>query len=144
MKATIPYWCHLLIHLNQCRWRGWFLSLETIDTWIVYVCHTEGDYKRFKCLWMGYGSRIQARRFDFKNCNAAGVFHSQQLPMCVTNVPQPKGHPANSTQLREDLESTWASIPVEHIRHIVESLPWRIETVLRAKIGCNSILETCS
>jgi predicted transcriptional regulator len=31
----------------------------------------------------------------------------------VSRVCQPKGHQTNSTQLREALESTWASIPVE-------------------------------
>jgi hypothetical protein len=51
------------------------------------------------------------------------VFHAQQFPMCIRNGPSPKGHPANLTQLWEALKSTWASIPVEHIRDIVESMP---------------------
>jgi hypothetical protein len=34
-----------------------------------------------------------------------------------------------------DMESTWASIPVVHFRHLVESMPRHIEAVLRAK-GC--------
>ena len=49
--------------------------------------------------------------------------HAQQFPVCIKNGPPPKGHPANLTQLWEALESTWASIPVEHFRHFVEYLP---------------------
>jgi hypothetical protein len=26
--------------------KGGFLSLETIETWIVYVCHSEGEWVR--------------------------------------------------------------------------------------------------
>jgi hypothetical protein len=51
------------------------------------------------------------------------VFHAQQFPVCIKNGPPPKGHPANLTQLWEALESTWASIPVERFRHLVESMP---------------------
>jgi hypothetical protein len=39
------------------------------------------------------------------------------------------------TQLWEALESTWASIPVKCFRHLVQSMPRRIEAVLRAKAG---------
>jgi hypothetical protein len=55
---------------------------------------------------------------------------------CVKNGPPPKGHPANLAQVWEALESTWASIPVEGIRHLLESMLRRIEAVLRAKGGC--------
>jgi hypothetical protein len=65
-----------------------------------------------------------------KNCNAAGFF--TLFPMCIKNGPPPKGHPAHLTQLWEALESTWASIPVEHF---VQSIPRQIEAVLRAKGG---------
>jgi hypothetical protein len=65
-----------------------------------------------------------------KNCNAAGFFHALQFPVCMENDP-----PDNLTQLWEPLESTWASIPVECFRHLVESVPQRIEAVLRAKRG---------
>ncbi|XP_064874657.1 lipid droplet-regulating VLDL assembly factor AUP1-like isoform X2 [Oncorhynchus nerka] len=41
----------------------------------------------------------------------------------IKNGPPPKGHPANLTQPWEALESTWASIPVEHFQHQVESMP---------------------
>uniref|UniRef100_A0A673WET5 Myosin IXb n=1 Tax=Salmo trutta TaxID=8032 RepID=A0A673WET5_SALTR len=44
-------------------------------------------------------------------------------------------HPANLTHLWEALESTWPSIPVERFRHLVESIPRRIEAVLMAKGG---------
>ena len=53
--------------------------------------------------------------------------------MCIKNDPPPNGHPANLTQLWEALESTWASIPVERFRHLVESMPQQIEAALRAK-----------
>jgi hypothetical protein len=45
------------------------------------------------------------------------------------------------TQLWEALESTWASIPVERFRHLVESMPRRIEAVLRAKGGATQYYE---
>ena len=60
------------------------------------------------------------------------VFHAQQFPVCIKNGPTSKGHPANWTQL---LESTWASIPVECFRHLVESMPLQTEADLRAKGG---------
>jgi hypothetical protein len=41
-------------------------------------------------------------------------------PVCIKNGPPPKGYPANLTQLWGALESTWASIPVECFRHLVE------------------------
>jgi hypothetical protein len=74
------------------------------------------------------------------------VFHAQQFPVCTKNGPPPEGHPANFTQLWEALESTWASIHVEHhFRHVVESIPQQIEAVLRAEGGgCNLILGRCS
>ena len=46
---------------------------------------------------------------------------------------------ANLTHLWEALESTWASIPVECFQHLVESMPRRIEAVLKTtqcKEGC--------
>ena len=48
------------------------------------------------------------------------VFHAQQFPVCIKNGPPPKEHSANLTQLLEALESTWARIPVERFRHLVE------------------------
>ena len=62
-------------------------------------------------------------------------FHTQQFPVCIKNGPPPKGHLANLTQLQEAMESTCAGIPVECFRHLVESIPRRIEAVLRAKWG---------
>jgi hypothetical protein len=61
------------------------------------------------------------------------IFHAQQFPVCIEHGPQPKWLPTNLTQLWEVLESTWASIPVKHIRHLVESIARQIEAVLRAK-----------
>ena len=97
---------------------------------IVYVCHSEGD--RFRCLWSGYGSRCQ---FEcVKNCNTAGFVTFNSF-LCVSIMVH---HPKDiqpTWQLWEALESTWASIPVECFRHLVESMPQRIEAVLRAKGG---------
>ena len=58
-----------------------------------------------------------------KNCNAAGLFHSQQYTVCIKNGPAPKGNSANLTQLWEALESTRASITVERFQHLVKSMP---------------------
>jgi hypothetical protein len=97
--------------------------------------------------WMGkakywsaieQGSRCQAVWFVSRT---ATVFHAQQFPVCINNGPPPKGHPANLTQLCEALESTWPSIPLERFRHLVESMPWRIVAVLRAKGGATRYQE---
>ena len=40
---------------------------------------------------------------------------------------------SSKIELREALESTWASIPVERFRHLVKSMPRQIEAILRAK-----------
>ena len=61
------------------------------------------------------------------------VFHAQQFPVCIKNSPPPKGYPDNLTQLWKTLESTWASIPLELFRHLVESMLQQTEAVLRAK-----------
>ena len=61
------------------------------------------------------------------------VFHAEQFSVCIKNGPPPKGHPADVIQMWEALESIWASIPEECLRHIVESLPRQIQAVLRGK-----------
>ena len=89
-----------------------FLSLESIE----YVCHSEGEWARQKDLTtFERGMVVGARRTGLcEELQRCCVFHVQQYP---------KGHPANLTQLQEALESTWASIPVECFRHLVESMP---------------------
>ena len=126
------------------RWvKDTFLNLETIETWIVCVSaiqRVNGQDKRFKCVWTEYGSRCQAHRFEcVKNCNGAGVFTLNSF-QCVSRIPTSQ---RTSSQLWEALESTWTSIPVERSQHLVESMPGRIEAVLRAKGGggCNWILR---
>ena len=69
------------------------------------------------------------------------VFHTQQFPLFIKNGPQHKEYPANLTQLWEGLESTCASITVEHFQHLVESMPLQIKAVLRAKGGATQYLE---
>ena len=73
---------------------------------------------------------------NVKNSNTAEFFTLNSF-LCVSRIvhPPPKGQIANLTQLWEALESTWTSIPVESIRHLVEFMPRRIEAVLRAKGG---------
>jgi hypothetical protein len=107
--------------------------------------------------WMGktnggfeQGMVVGARRTGLcQELQHCWVFHAQQFPVCIKNGPTLKGHPANLPRLWEALESTWASIPVERFRHLVESMPQRIEAVLRANgragwRACNSILGRCS
>jgi hypothetical protein len=64
LKAMIPYWCHLLNPLqNQHRWRlKGFVSLETIETWIVYVCHSEDEWERKYLSAFEQGMVVGARR----------------------------------------------------------------------------------
>ena len=96
-----------------------FLSLETSETWIVYV----GEWARqhiLKCLWTGNevpGTPVWVCQ-ELQRC---WVYHAQQLLVYIKNGPLHKGHPVNLTQLWVALESTWASIPVERLRYLVES-----------------------
>ena len=68
---------------------------------------------------MVVGARCTGLCQELQRC---WVFHDQPFPVCIKNGPPPKGHPANLTQLWEALESTWASIPVERFRPLVESM----------------------
>ncbi len=43
--------------------------------------------------------------------------------------------PTNLQQLRDAIMSTWTKISEECLQHLVESMPWRIKTVLKAKGG---------
>jgi hypothetical protein len=81
---------------------------------------------------MVVGARRTSMCQELQRC---WVFHAQQFPMYIKNDPSPTAHPANLTQLWETLESTWVSIPMEHFRYVVESIPRQIEAVLGAKGG---------
>jgi hypothetical protein len=62
------------------------------------------------------GMVVSARRTSLcRELHCYWVSHAQQFPVCITNGPPPKEHPANLTQLWEALESTWDSIQVEHL-----------------------------
>jgi hypothetical protein len=92
-----------------------FLSLETIETEIVYVCHLEGEWARQDLSAFGRGMVVDDRHTGLcQELQRCCVFLTPQFPVCIKNGPPPKGHPANLTQLWEALKSTWASIPVEH------------------------------
>ena len=71
-----------------------FLNLETIETWIVYVCHSEGEWARQ--LGMVVGGRCISLCQEWQRC---WIFDTQQFPVCIKNGPPLKGHPANLTQL---------------------------------------------
>jgi hypothetical protein len=82
-----------------------FLSLETIETWIVYVCNSEGEWARQK-IDVPLNGVWKANRFEcVKNCNVAGFSHSTVSRVFQEWSP-PKGYPANLTQLWEALKST--------------------------------------
>ncbi|XDV48551.1 hypothetical protein PO909_017950, partial [Leuciscus waleckii] len=49
-------------------------------------------------------------------------------------------HPTNLHQLQDAILSIWANISKECFQHLVESMPRRIEAVLKAKGGAESIL----
>jgi hypothetical protein len=80
----------------------------TIETWIVYECHSEGEWARQKDLSaFEWGMVVGARRIGL--CQAlqcCRAFHTKQFPVYIKNGPPPKGHPDNLTQLWEALEST--------------------------------------
>ena len=98
------------------------------------IQRVNGQDKIFKCLWTGYGVGARCTGL-FQELQRCCFFHAQQFPVCIKNGPPPKEHPANLTKLWEALQSTWANIPVERFWHLVESLPWVIDAVLRAKGG---------
>ena len=85
-----------------------FLRFKTIETRIVYVCHSEGEWEREKISVQGLvvGARCTGLIQELQCCC---FFHVQQFPVCIKNNPPPKGHPTNVTQLWEALKSTWAS-----------------------------------
>ena len=72
------------------------------------------------------------------------VYHAQWFPMCIKNGSPPTGHSDNLTQLWELLKLTWASIPVEHFRHLVVSMQQQIEGCSQGKRGCKAIFERYS
>ena len=71
----------------------------------MYVCHSEGE-------WARQNIEVPLKGYSLI-----------QFPVCIKYGLPPKGHPANLPQLMEALESTWASIPEEHFRYLVESMP---------------------
>jgi hypothetical protein len=80
-----------------------FLDLETIETWIGYVYHSEGEWAKHLSAFewgMVLGDRC-TRLCQELQCS--WVFHAQQFPMCIKNGSPPKGHPGNLTQLWEAL-----------------------------------------
>ena len=70
-----------------------FLSLETIETWIVYLCHSEGEWARQNIL----SAFEQGMVADW------WAFPTQQFPVCIKNSPPPKGNSTDLTQLWEAL-----------------------------------------
>ena len=93
-----------------------------------------GQDKTFKCLLMGYGNRCTAHRFVSRAATLLGFSHST-----VSRV-YPEWSTTQRTFSQLDttvghLESTSASILVERFRHLVESIPRRIEAFLRALGG---------
>jgi hypothetical protein len=57
-----------------------FLSLETIETWIVYVWHSEEDFSAFE-----QGMVVGTRHNSLLNRNAAGFFMLNSFP-CVSRM----------------------------------------------------------
>ncbi len=43
--------------------------------------------------------------------------------------------PTNLQQLCDAIMSIWTNISEEGFKHLVESMPWRIKAVLKAKVG---------
>ena len=80
----------------------------------MHVCHSQGEWAKQKVLsvferGMVVGASHTVTHYNLPN--AAGFFHAQQFPVYVMKGP-----------LCEVFESTWASIPVECYRHLVESM----------------------
>ena len=69
-----------------------FLCFETIETWIVYVCHSEGEWARHKNVSAFERGMVVGARSTGCGKHWSGKHWSQ---------------------LWEALESTWASIRVE-------------------------------
>ena len=82
------------------------------------------------------GSRCQAHQFVSRTATLLGFSFS-----CVYQQSAPTQR--TSRQLWESLVSTWASIPVERVQHLVEYMPQRIEAVLDAKGVPNVYYTQC-
>jgi hypothetical protein len=103
------------------RWvKEGFLSLKTINNRIVCVPFRGwmGKTKYLSAFELGMVGGARRTSLSVKNWSLGGFF-TLKFPVCIKNGPPPKGHPANLTQLLEALESTWASVPVEHFPHLV-------------------------
>ena len=72
---------------------------------------------------MVVGARCTGLCQELQHC---WVFHAEQFPVCIKNGPPLNGHPANCVK-------HWS----HHgpASHLVESMPQRIEAVMRVKWG---------
>jgi hypothetical protein len=81
---------------------------EGKETWIVYMCHSEGEWARFFFFsafeqGMLVADKLSGLCQELQRCWG---FHAQQFPMSINNGSPLNGHPTNLTQLWEALEST--------------------------------------
>ena len=87
---------------------------------VIHVC---SQYHIMSLLWSSEQAKSYNLFFYGGSCNR------MESMFCLHRVSQ-----------LDTLESTWASIPVESFRNLLESMPRRIGVSLRAKEGGNSKL----
>ena len=140
VKAMMPY-LKTMISVDEGEET---ISLETIETCMCALQRVNGKDKRLKYLWTGYGSRYQSHWFVSRTATLLGFSRSTVSPVNQEwSTTQRASSQLDTTVGSIKINKT--SIHVENFGHLVESMPWRVETVLRAKGGgCNSILGRCS
>jgi hypothetical protein len=89
------------------------------------------------------GVTFECHRISEHHCQSGASLHDNSVSICewISSLRSRDPLSANWTQLWDALESTLASIPVEHFWSLVEFMPQRIEAVLRTK-GDKRVLYT--
>jgi hypothetical protein len=98
------------------------------------IQRVKGQDKRFTLSTFELGMVVGARRTSVSRTATLLGFSHSTVSRVYQDGPPPKGHPANLIQQWEALESTWASIPVEHLT------PFRVHALTnrgrsRAEVG---------
>jgi hypothetical protein len=135
VNTMMPYWCHF----NQCRPMGGdkgSLSLETIETECVCVPFRGWMIKTKDVSAFERGMVVGCRAHRFVSRTATLLGFSCSTVSCVYQEW------STTQRTSRQVDTTVGSIgvnmghhPCSHFLHLVESMPWRIEAVLRAKGG---------
>jgi hypothetical protein len=108
--------------------KGGFLSLETIETWIVYVCHLDGEWAVQSSFELGMAVGARCISLSVKNCNA--VF----LRSTVSSVYEEW---SITQRTSKQLDTTMGSIGVNMGQHPYGTLLTLCRVHAPANRGCS-------